>query len=49
MLGKTGNFNDKYYSNYRNLNVKLREYCCKICFKEEDGEINELVIPVVVP
>ena len=46
---ETGNFNDKSYSNYRNLNIKLRGYCFKICFKEEDGEIIERVIPVVVP
>ena len=32
--GETGKFNDKYYSNYRNINAKISDFCCKICFKE---------------
>ena len=45
--GETGNFNDKSCSNCRNMNIKLRDYRCNICFKEEDGKIVEHVLPVV--
>ena len=46
---ETNKFIDKYDSNYRNMNAKIRDYHCKMCFKEENGTTIEHVLPVIFP